>query len=758
MFKRLCLWFVLALPLIAGCTSLDELVNRLLGRTEQVSPMTMDKLMTVQPPQGIGASGNDATLGAVNITSGEVIIDTNSAVIMTDTDVYQGDVVKQDVPQTSAFSNYKGDPSVAVFHFDSLTIGPDVKVTIKGNAMLALLSKGDATVAASLDISGGNGQTGPGGAGRVGGGIGVSAAKYTYTSWGPFGPSSSTPIEPYSDYTPMGRGVGGSEFSGNGIGAGGGGFGGAGGNGGAPGKSAGGSKGGATYGDLAAMLEGGSGGGSGEHSSDWGGVINSAGGGGAGGGTILIASDARLTVNGSILANGGKGGDAGYTGHAGGGGGSGGGIVLCGKSLAVTGTLSARGGNSGQPRTCPGSGGGGGGRMVLYVPTVNPAEMTLTGSFTAAGGNTTGDWPGQNGQTGTCDLMSELLVIHKGQTFDSQAKNPLRLTCPASQVDAGGSWTVTNDQTVQTLVGAGQVVLNSVLTLGDADASCEFSGVLGGNGQLVKTGTGTLTLSGASGNTCSGATTVAGGVLLLKKDSGVAIAGDVAINAGTLQLGHAESIADTRSVTVTKGLFDMQGFAETIAGLSIAASGQTKVGTGRLTTGSLNGAGSLAGTSSELYVGSGSFGGTISGGFTLVKTGSGTLTLQGNNTYTGQTVLTAGVLAAGSDSALGDPQTPLVFRGGTLQVTGASWHSTPRSITWQGGSIDVVETGNTFTISQALAGQGMLTKLGAGTLILTGRNTYTGGTTVNCGTLRPGRLTARQHHQQRQRYLRAGGG
>lgn len=737
MFNRSCLWLGLVLALVAGCGSLTDIVNRLSGSKEQVEPVSTKLLMTAVPPPGVGASGTNNSLGTLKVTSGEMIIDTDTAVMMLDTDVYQGDVIKQDVPQTSAFSNYKGDPSVAVFNFDSMTIGPDVKITVRGKPMLALVSQGDATVSASLDISGGNGQASSGGAGRIGGGIGVTAAQYTYPSWGPFGnpfgQQSSPPKDPYSDYTPMGRGVGGSDFGGTAVGVGGGGFGGTGGNGGGLGSSTGGSHGGATYGDLAAMLEGGSGGGSGKG----GGVLGCAGGGGAGGGTILIASNGKLTVSGTILSNGGNGANAGYTGYAGGGGGSGGGIVLCGKTLAVTGVLSACGGNSGQPITCSGSGGGGGGRMVLYVPTLNPAEVTLTGSFTAAGGSTAGGWPGQNGQAGTCDLLTDLLVVQQGQTFDSKTKGSLSLMCLASQVDAGGSWIVTNDQTVQTLVGGGQVTLsNSKLTLGDADASCEFSGILSGNGQMVKTGAGTLTLSGTSGNTCSGATTVAGGVLLLRKDSGVALAGDVTINSGTLRLGRAESIADTRSITVTNGLFDMRDLAETLAGLTIAAQGTTKVGTGRLTVGSLNGAGTLVGTGSELYVGGGTFQGTIGGEFTLVKTGSGTLSLQGNNCYTGQTMLTAGTLAAGSDAVLSDPQTPLVFSGGTLQVTGASWHSTAHPITWQGGGIDVAEGSNTFTISQALAGQGMLTKLGAGTLVLTGQNTYIGGTTVNRGTLR----------------------
>ena len=44
-------------------------------------------------------------------------------------------------------------------------------------------------------------------------------------------------------------------------------------------------------------------------------------------------------------------------------------------------------------------------------------------------------------------------------------------------------------------------------------------------------------------------------------------------------------------------------------------------------------------------------------------------------------------------------------------------------------------TNNTFTVAQTLTGPGGLTKLGPGTLVLTGPNSYTGGTTVSAGAL-----------------------
>jgi hypothetical protein len=112
----------------------------------------------------------------------------------------------------------------------------------------------------------------------------------------------------------------------------------------------GGGQGGSSYGDSAASLQGGSGGGSyGTH----GGM----GYGGGGGGAIEIGAIGRISVGGSISANG-------SSGSEGGGGGSGGGIFLHGNSvtLSSSGVLSAQGGNGSDV-----GGGGGGGRPGTAV-------------------------------------------------------------------------------------------------------------------------------------------------------------------------------------------------------------------------------------------------------------------------------------------------------------------------------------------------------------------------------------------------------
>ncbi|MCX7096912.1 MAG: autotransporter domain-containing protein [Methylococcales bacterium] len=133
----------------------------------------------------------------------------------------------------------------------------------------------------------------------------------------------------------------------------------------------------------------------------------------------------------------------------------------------------------------------------------------------------------------------------------------------------------------------------------------------------------------------------------------------------------------------------------------------------------------------------GTVSGAISGTGSLSKVGLGVLTLSGVNTYSGGTDLNGGTLSVSDESNLGDMAGALTFDGGVLQITGTAFTSTLRTINWgaAGGGFDIADPGNLFTVSQVLSGSGGVVKEGDGTLLLTGANTYTGGTTVNAGIL-----------------------
>jgi len=140
--------------------------------------------------------------------------------------------------------------------------------------------------------------------------------------------------------------------------------------------------------------------------------------------------------------------------------------------------------------------------------------------------------------------------------------------------------------------------------------------------------------------------------------------------------------------------------------------------------------------------------GTISsnGGTGLEKTSSGTLKLSGANTYGGDTTITAGTLQIDAADVIPDGGT-----AGNVSITGTldlnTFSETINGLSGAGtidtvaGGSPVLTVGNndgtgTFSgIIKNSAGNLALTKTGAGTMILSGTNTYSGGTTVEDGSL-----------------------
>ncbi|MCE9519063.1 MAG: autotransporter-associated beta strand repeat-containing protein [Verrucomicrobia bacterium] len=136
-------------------------------------------------------------------------------------------------------------------------------------------------------------------------------------------------------------------------------------------------------------------------------------------------------------------------------------------------------------------------------------------------------------------------------------------------------------------------------------------------------------------------------------------------------------------------------------------------------------------------------------GTSLIKTGTGTLTLSGTNTFTGQLTVQNGTLSIATinnDSAVGTlgNSTSSVILGntgaqtGTLQYTGGTASSTKKFTMATGGTgaFDVTGGATTLTLSGLIDGSGSLTKNGVGTLLLSNTaNTYVGATTINGGIL-----------------------
>jgi len=133
---------------------------------------------------------------------------------------------------------------------------------------------------------------------------------------------------------------------------------------------------------------------------------------------------------------------------------------------------------------------------------------------------------------------------------------------------------------------------------------------------------------------------------------------------------------------------------------------------------------------------------THGGAGSLAKTGAGAMTLSAANTYTGGTALNAGVLkvntteTAGVSGPLGKSGV-ITFGGGTLQYSAANqFDYSGRFSTAAGQPVSVDTAGQNVTFANPLTSSGgTLTKLGSGTLTLTGANTFTGGTFISGGAL-----------------------
>ncbi|MDJ8037487.1 fibronectin-binding autotransporter adhesin ShdA [Salmonella enterica] len=336
-------------------------------------------------------------------------------------------------------------------------------------------------------------------------------------------------------------------------------------------------------------------------------------------------------------------------------------------------------------------------------------ELTLSGDNTYSGGTTitggtlTADHADSLG-SGDID-NSGVLKVGEGDLENTLSGSGSLVKTGTGELTLSGDNTYSGGTTITggTLtadhadsLGSGDIDNSGVLKVGEGD----LENTLSGSGSLVKTGTGELTLSG--GNDYSGGTTIIGGTLTA--DHADSLGTGAVANSGVLQVGEGE-LENTLSGS---GSLVKTGTGElTLSGDNSYSGGTTIIG-GTLTADHADslGTGAVA-NSGVLQVGEGELENTLSGSGSLVKTGTGELTLSGDNSYSGGTTIDDGVLIADHADSLG---TGAVANNGVLQV----------------GEGELKNT---------LSGTGSLVKIGTGELTLSGDNTYSGGTTIDDGVL-----------------------
>jgi fibronectin-binding autotransporter adhesin len=271
---------------------------------------------------------------------------------------------------------------------------------------------------------------------------------------------------------------------------------------------------------------------------------------------------------------------------------------------------------------------------------------------------------------------------------------------------------------------AGAADANNVLAF-SADATAASSRLFVNGAGWQAPGVNSLQFSGTSTAAASTITNEGGAVYFLQD----ATAGSATIvngNKSLLSFSDASSARGARISNETGGTLDMSGVTSK-AGIeigSLSGAGTVTLGAAKLTLGGLG--------SNDMLTG-----GVSGSGGSVVKVGSGTLTLSGASTYTGGTALKEGRLDVGNSAALGTGA--LAMDDGTTLGFSADGVNIANAIQLTGTNDPVVDTGAfSGTLSGGISGGGFLTKEGTGTLTLAGANTYTGATNVAQGTLRAG--------------------
>ena len=340
-----------------------------------------------------------------------------------------------------------------------------------------------------------------------------------------------------------------------------------------------------------------------------------------------------------------------------------------------------------------------GASKTLTIGSLN-ADNTFTGTISGAislikTGTNTFTIKGLQSYTGSTTVNNGKLALGGGAAPSVETQLPANTyvyVAAGAYLEINGVGGGNNNETIGSLTGGGKIISGNYTTMAkltiNNSIDCEFSGVIRGNLDslkltVVKTNTGTLTLSGNNGF----------------KEA-------LTISAGVVKIGTSGNIIyDKCAVTITSpGILDMNTFNERVG--SIAGTGTIDNilggGTPTLTFGGDNSTTTFSGTIQN-----------TTGLLSITKTGNGTLTLSGGNnlTYDGATSVTAGTLILVDCGALATGNSPASFdisSGAVLEFNANS---------------NTLNLGSTAVSGTVITGTGTLRKTGGWPLALGNQGT-----------------------------------
>ena len=339
------------------------------------------------------------------------------------------------------------------------------------------------------------------------------------------------------------------------------------------------------------------------------------------------------------------------------------------------------------------------GTLVLTADNIYSGGTTISGGVLQLGdGGATGNVQGEI-IVGVDDLQLTKLIVKKDD--DAIISNKISGTGQVefvSDVDRR-SYFITEDNTYT----GGTNIKNIDLYLGNADGSVSAGYIDGDihldNGSINVKRSGSVYLNNIiSGDAGTGTAISTSAASVVNLSGNNTFKGDVSIDGmSTLQISFDRNLGEiNNSVHIADGTLKTTGsfnMARDIELQSVTSTIDTQSNTNIIS-------------------------GTVSGAGALNKSGTGTLVLTSENSFSGGTQVNAGTLQIGNGGEAGSVAGAVALVGTDSKV--------------------VIDRSNAVSVDGIISGAGGFVQQGSGTTTLTGLNTYAGGTDITDGTLRVG--------------------